>query len=84
MLKVTHDHYLMSSRTTEDGTVTRAADETVDAAYVRRFIEARSFFEGLGGTEVHRRITGGGIHVTATNPDGTTVRETVFTPTPTA
>jgi len=84
MLSVTHDHYRMTGRTTENGTVVREADETVDAAYVHRFIEARAFFEGLGGTEVHRRLPGGGIHVVATSPDGLTVRDTTFTPTDSA
>ena len=80
MLKVTHDRYSMATRTTVDGTVTREADKPVDAEYVRRYIEARGFFELLSGTEVHRRTSGGGIHVTATSPDGVTIRETVFTP----
>jgi hypothetical protein len=80
MTALTHDHYQMTTRLTEDGAVVREGDETVDAAYVRRYVDARSFFEGIGGTEVHTRTPDGGIHVTATSPDGVTVRETTFTP----
>jgi hypothetical protein len=72
--------YRMSTRLTESGVVVRERDETVDAAYVERYVNARGFFEGLGGTEVHDRTDDGEIHVTATSPDGLSVRETTFTP----
>jgi hypothetical protein len=72
--------YRMSTRLTESGTVVRESEQDVDAAYVERYVGARSFFEGIGGTEVHTRTPDGGIHVTATSPDGLSVRETTFLP----
>jgi len=83
-MRVTREHYVMTTtRTTESGTVTED-DEIVNGDYVRRFIAARTFFESINGTEVHTRIPGGGIRVVATSPDGEETRNTTFVPTDSA
>lgn len=77
--------YTKSSQltTVEDGTTTttRDPDETVDAAYVERFIatETLDWFRNLGGTEQVKRRNGV-VTVRSTNPDGTESRLTVFDP----
>lgn len=85
MLRIEHERYTKSQRRTvtpEDGdpTTKRVPDEEVSAAYVERYLSAKGFFEGLGGTEEHHKRSGGVISVKATNPDGVEVVETVFTP----
>jgi hypothetical protein len=84
MLRIEHERYTKSQRrtiTTDDGQeVERKPDEEVDASYVERYLSAKGFFEGLGGTEEHYKRSGGVISVKATAPDGTEMVETIFTP----
>lgn len=80
MLKITHEQYIKSDLTIEGGAETRQPEEQVSAEFVRNFLGAKGFFESLGGTEEHKKLSGGRIMVTATRPDGGEVRKTLFTP----
>lgn len=76
--------YMMSDRhevTEADGStsINRHTDKEVDEEYVRNYVEAVDFFEGLGGTETVRR-TQGRVYVTSVSPGGKVTRRTVFTP----